>query len=291
MSLSLLSTILFPYELKPLAPNAQELVDVPDNLDLDAWIGEPIDTRALVLDDDGQGKKGRPDDVDEYGRPRVMQASTSSYASDEGGVRSGKKLKKKRPAVTRGYNEYDEDEREEDLEKDEEEDVDSIPIVKLDLGESGGLLSPPLSKSGSSGGGSKKGKKKATLSEQPSRARTPSPPPIILTAGGELPTRLAKTKASSATPATGAPQRSGSATSTPPLGQASPAVGNGTEEHLGDTSQVIVEQAPIKVVKIKKKKKKATVEDDVAGGGGEGEGGVLKAKKTKKKQKEAVEGE
>ncbi|KAI9497642.1 adaptin N terminal region-domain-containing protein [Zychaea mexicana] len=165
------------YELNPVAPKAQRKVPVPDDLDLDVWINEPL-----------------PDLVDDS-ESEIASLESPSIDVDTHATTSTKKKKKKSRSKR-----YDEDDSEDDEDKerrraarlealrndpyyimsdksekqkqqakllDLEEDVDSIPIVKLSIDD--------FDVAGSSG----KSKKHRKKSKGKRQARVPSPPPPV----------------------------------------------------------------------------------------------------------------
>ena len=160
------------YELNPVAPKAQKKVPVPDGLDLDAWINEPLP--ELVDDSESE------------------TASLESHSIDMN-IRNNTTSKKKKKTRSKRYDDESEDEEDKEQRRaarmealrndpyyimsdksekrkdakllDLEEDVDSIPIVKLSLDDFG-----------VEGGKQRKGKKKARSKRQP---RLPSPPPPV----------------------------------------------------------------------------------------------------------------
>ncbi|KAG2224867.1 hypothetical protein INT45_008049 [Circinella minor] len=165
------------YELNPVAPKAQKKVPVPEGLDLDAWINEPL-----------------PDLVDDS-ESEIASVESPSFDMDFSTTTTANKKKKKK-SRSRKYEEDSEDEEDKERRRaarmealrndpyyimsdksekqkqaarllDLEDDVDSIPIVKLSVDDFG--------ISADNGGKPKKhSKKKSKGKRQP---RAPSPPP------------------------------------------------------------------------------------------------------------------
>lgn len=252
--LTLLHGLFFAYELKPLAPGAQSHVTPPDGLDLHAWVGEPIraDEPSLqaFLYGDTPTSSTQAGELDEYGRPKTKPVSQPVYEE-----KKSKKRSKRRQV--------------------EEDDVDAIPIVKLDLGPGeAGSSSSPSSCAVGPASNAKKGKSKATTSTaQPdakvARPRTPSPPPLVLSAGGDMP--IPSKRSEPPTLAAGSPKSASIA------GASGAEVSRSNVEGADvSTSEIIPEQAAVKIVKVKKKSKSAV--DDSEG----------KVKKKKKKDKVAA---
>lgn len=70
-----LPELFFMYELNPVAPKAQSKVPVPEGLDLDAWINEPLPD----LIDDYDSDQSMPD----YTKPVTKKKKKSSRAKHE----------------------------------------------------------------------------------------------------------------------------------------------------------------------------------------------------------------
>lgn len=158
-SLVLLDSIFSAYELRPLAPGAQSAVLKPEALDLDAWVGDPLEESSLMDSEteEGQISMARTK-VDEFGRPRVVSENGKANSQRNGTSQSiGKKKKVKRKIMDTQTTA-------------ETEDVDSIPIIKIKLDEEG-AVSPGV------------------VQTAPERLRIPSPPPLVLAAGGDMPAR------------------------------------------------------------------------------------------------------
>lgn len=261
-SLYFLYSIFSGYELRPLAANAQALVAPPDELNLDETIGSPA---VLEKQADRQSHKvviigsvkDRSEEIDEYGRPRATAASTSyamvaASSEERFGEAPTKKQKKrkKRSSAANGNEGRNETQHTEDNEVD---DIDNIPIVKLEL--SNRDEQEGASKTGSRSKGKESSRRKGSKlvgegEENLETERVPSPPPLILTAGGDAPVPVSRP--SSARPATASTPTSeagilvgGSAAK-----ESSPQIRpkGASEEMVGDTTAV-------KVIKKKKRKK------------------------------------
>ncbi|GAA5826066.1 hypothetical protein JCM3770_005228 [Rhodotorula araucariae] len=184
-SLALLGRVFFTHELGPVNPRAQGMVAPPDGLDLDA----PVTTGAwdAAWREEEDGKEG--EETDEFGRPLRRAALVSEDAgarrkkSSKSG--SGKKGKGKRrdnvedPVdMARARAERLERQRDDPYyvgtstvtyqQAASDDDVDSIPIVQLDLD----LRSP------------------SARSTTPP-PREPTPPPMLVDVEGELPPAFA----------------------------------------------------------------------------------------------------
>lgn len=250
-SLLLLRAIFAGYELRPLAPNAQALVAPPDSLDMNA----PIAANSTTLSTWGNHREklkgaqsqGQNMDVDEYGRPKASVAASLHLPVADGisvtdsSIIGAKPKRTKKKAV-------DDVERDGKTRKQRAppgqgsstDDVDSIPIVKLELTDQEDV-SLGLGKGSNSRKGSQRERKSAPLA---SRVRTPSPPPIIVAAGGEVPV---------ARPSFGRPD------------EATGILASESQEVLGNQGQVagnidgstttVSDPAKVKVIKKKKRKK------------------------------------
>ncbi|GAA5934933.1 hypothetical protein JCM3775_001686 [Rhodotorula graminis] len=186
-SLTLLERMFFSHELGPVNLKAQGMVAPPDGLDLDAPLaGSTWDAAAAA------GALGQPEkegETDEFGRP--LRAAASAAASEARSKKkkvkgekgsSGKKGKKKDDpeAGAKARARRLEDQRDDPYyvgasstrQAASDDDVDSIPIVQLDLD----LRSP---------------------SPPP---REPTPPPMLVDVEGELPPVQAPTPAARRTP-------------------------------------------------------------------------------------------
>ncbi|KAI8373125.1 adaptin N terminal region-domain-containing protein [Radiomyces spectabilis] len=161
-----LPDLFFIYELNPVAPKAQKKVPIPEGLDLDAWINEPLP--ELVDDDDS-------DDGSHDGLPtetRTKRRSNKSkkakaYSSDEDEEDRQQRRNARLEAIRNDpyYIASDKkDRRSRDQLLELEDDVDSIPIVTLSMDDI------------HTGSRKKKGKKQSTKKR---RARLPTPPPPI----------------------------------------------------------------------------------------------------------------
>ncbi|KAI9272741.1 adaptin N terminal region-domain-containing protein [Phascolomyces articulosus] len=174
LALQGLPTLFSLYELNPVAPKAQKKVPVPEGLDLDAWINEPLpdlvddseseiaSVESPVMDNDfyrtttsskkkkkkSRSKKYDDDSEEDEDKERRRAARMEALRNDPYYIMSDKSEKQKQQARL----------------LDLEDDVDSIPIVKLSLDDFGMA----------DGGKSKKHKKKSKGKRQP---RAPSPPP------------------------------------------------------------------------------------------------------------------
>ncbi|GAA5934194.1 Apl5p [Sporobolomyces koalae] len=179
-SLTMLDSLFFHYELNPVNPKAQGMVAMPEGLDLEATLN-PLwraGTDGFELSD--------VEEVDDFGRPvrRVVPAEDASKKKKKAKSTSKKGSGKKRGGdvdsdeLERRRNERLEQQRldpyyiatpqsYEEPEDEYSDDVDSIPIVKIDLGVS-------------------------TKRRQPTPPpREPTPPPMLVDIDGEMPTLIA----------------------------------------------------------------------------------------------------
>ena len=222
-SLAVMQSVLLAYEIRPLAHKAQAAVTVPAGLDLDAWVGQPFNTSRMSDSDEAGGRHAHiQSETDEYGRPKAIPQRSRAYLQDrEVGLANVKKKKGKRKGSKRGAAQ-------------EEEDIDAIPIMKLDL-DAAELLSPQSFSS-----------KLATPSATetaPPEPRVPSPPLIILSAGGDMPSSRASKVADHTVNAALEPSVINSPHSL-------------VTELNGNIGEVAVSQKiPVRVIKAKKKKK------------------------------------
>jgi AP-3 complex subunit delta-1 len=76
-----LPELFFIYELNPVAPKAQKKVPVPEGLDLDQWICEPLPD--LVLDDDVSDQSMSSSVYDKHPKRSAKKKSKKQYHSSE----------------------------------------------------------------------------------------------------------------------------------------------------------------------------------------------------------------
>ncbi|GAA5969762.1 hypothetical protein JCM11641_008034 [Rhodosporidiobolus odoratus] len=190
-SLNLLHPLFFSHELNPVNSKAQGMVVLPSGLDLDVSLGT-FDVEGLEMDEHKA--------VDEFGRPlrslgMSVEEAEGGKVKKKKGKMVGKKGKRREvdddPEEMERLREERLDRQREDpyyigkspavarLHEDDEDDVDSIPIVKLSLDLPRAPSPPP---------------------------REPTPPPMLVDVEGEMPT-------DSITSAAPAPR----ASATPPL--------------------------------------------------------------------------
>ncbi|GAA6001960.1 hypothetical protein JCM10207_003012 [Rhodosporidiobolus poonsookiae] len=180
-SLTLLEPLFFAHELNPVNPKAQGMVALPAGLDLDV----PINGAALALGDDGL-EPSDEEPTDEFGRPlRRPQREEEEVAEGKrkkkgkGVAKKGKKRGEDPEELARLRAERLDRQRDDpyhlgkssasphlsrnDPSSDSDGDVDSIPIVQLDL----------------------------NLPARTPPPREPTPPPMLVDVEGEMPTGFA----------------------------------------------------------------------------------------------------
>ncbi|KAL5536063.1 APL5 [Sanghuangporus sanghuang] len=257
-SLYLLYPLFSQYELNPVAPEAQASVPVPEGLDLDAWIvpqaqpkiDEPVEVEAKKKKKDRKGKgkekeKGAGDGTAKGKKSGKKKGVVASERTPEEILEAEElaKAKARRLEMLRDDPYYIIDTPARPRQSD---DVDSIPIVRLDD-------LPPLSSVGPAS-------RTATPSNAPSFPR-PSPIPrasYAVERGGEMPPEATKqaTPLSTPTPPPSGPKPRGSGQVTPARA-ASPAIpppSFPTYEVHDDEIPTTASPELIKVMKVKKKK-------------------------------------
>ncbi|XP_008046290.2 AP-3 complex subunit delta-1 [Carlito syrichta] len=111
---------LFAGELNPVAPKAQKKVPVPEGLDLDAWINEPLSDsesedekpRAIFHDEEQRQARHRPPEVDEEELARRREARKQEQANNPFYIKSS-------PSPQKRYQDVP--------------GVEHIPVVQIDL--------------------------------------------------------------------------------------------------------------------------------------------------------------
>nr|XP_054395250.1 AP-3 complex subunit delta-1 isoform X2 [Pongo abelii] len=111
---------LFAGELNPVAPKAQKKVPVPEGLDLDAWINEPLSDsesederpRAVFHEEEQRRPKHRPSEVDEEELARRREARKQEQANNPFYIKSS-------PSPQKRYQDTP--------------GVEHIPVVQIDL--------------------------------------------------------------------------------------------------------------------------------------------------------------
>ncbi|XP_032321924.1 AP-3 complex subunit delta-1 [Camelus ferus] len=111
---------LFAGELNPVAPKAQKKVPVPEGLDLDAWINEPLSDsesedeapKAIFHDEEQRPAKQRPPEADEQELARRREARKQEQANNPFYIKSS-------PSPQKRYQDTP--------------GVDHIPVVQIDL--------------------------------------------------------------------------------------------------------------------------------------------------------------
>ncbi|XP_066889281.1 AP-3 complex subunit delta-1 isoform X1 [Kogia breviceps] len=111
---------LFAGELNPVAPKAQKKVPVPEGLDLDAWINEPLSDsesedekpKAIFHDEEPRHTRQRPPEADEQELARRREARKQEQANNPFYIKSS-------PSPQKRYRDAP--------------GVDHIPVVQIDL--------------------------------------------------------------------------------------------------------------------------------------------------------------
>ncbi|CAG8663724.1 8239_t:CDS:10, partial [Funneliformis caledonium] len=200
-----LSPLFFSYELNPVAPKAQKKVPIPEGLDLDAWINEPLPVSESSESEEeeesygyGYGQKigGSGDLIFSSGNGSTVGRRRGRKNGRKGGYESeeNEEIREKRRNERRERIKNDpyyiNDDKKTPLKlsksdglpsprKIEEIDVDSIPVVRLTMNEFDFKSNRKFS-----------GKSKRSKGIKKADRRSPSPPsmpPVIYTDIGEMP--------------------------------------------------------------------------------------------------------
>ncbi|CAO3646218.1 unnamed protein product [Cunninghamella blakesleeana] len=160
-----LPSLFFIYELNPVAPKAQKKVPIPEGLDLDAWINAPLPS----LVEDIYSEDSSVEEIIVQKSKTKSKKKKSKGSSKRHDIESdGEKEKRRAERIEARRNDpyYIMSDKPEKKKHERllelEEDVDSIPIVKLSLDEVGGKSS--------------KSKKSKGSKKRSGRAQTPPPP-------------------------------------------------------------------------------------------------------------------
>ncbi|BGP23565.1 AP-3 complex subunit delta-1 [Rhodotorula toruloides] len=180
-SLTLLNPLFFSHELNPVNSKAQSLVTVPEGLDLDvafnasAWATEDAsaDEREVEVDEFGRPLRVAVDTSKEVEQARKKKRKSKGVSGKKGKRRDAEEDSEELPRLRAERYERERDDpyhmgRSSSYGPASDEDVDSIPIVNLDID----LRSPPT----------------RTSTPPP---REPTPPPMEVDVEGELPPGLA----------------------------------------------------------------------------------------------------
>ncbi|GAA5805666.1 adaptin N terminal region-domain-containing protein [Helicostylum pulchrum] len=129
-----LPDLFFIYELNPVAPKAQTKVPIPEGLDLDAWINDPLPDLVQDFDSDvsaADSPIGKYEKVSKSGKKKKSK-SKSKYSSEEDEDKEQRRAARKEARQNDPYY-IGSDKKKQMFEF--EDDVDSIPVVELDVDE------------------------------------------------------------------------------------------------------------------------------------------------------------
>lgn len=135
-----LPDLFFIYELNPVAPKAQAKVPIPEGLDLDAWINDPLPDLVQDFDSDTSTMDSpmtKYEKVSKSGSKKKKSKSKSkSYSSDEDNDEKERRRAARREARKNDpyYIMSEKSDKKKQL-LDFDDDVDSIPVVELDVDE------------------------------------------------------------------------------------------------------------------------------------------------------------
>ncbi|KAI8876341.1 hypothetical protein K501DRAFT_288949, partial [Backusella circina FSU 941] len=126
-----LPELFFIYELNPVAPKAQKKVPVPEGLDLDQWIYEPLPD--LVLDDDFSDQSMSSSVYDKHPKraSRKKSKKHQEHSSEDEHDKERRRVARREARKNDPYYIMSDNKRSELLNFDD--DVDSIPVVELHL--------------------------------------------------------------------------------------------------------------------------------------------------------------
>ncbi|CAG8600370.1 6034_t:CDS:10, partial [Acaulospora colombiana] len=193
--------LFFSYELNPVAPKAQKKVPIPEGLDLDAWINEPLPESGNSESEEeeesyghGYGQKvgGSGDLIFSSGNGNAVGRrrgrKSFKYESEEEDEEIKERRRKERKERIKNDPFYIGDEKksvkrsnldEHPVRTKEEIDVDSIPVVRLTMDE--------FDLKSSNRKSSKSKKSKGSKGERVHSQSSPPAPPVVYTDIGEMP--------------------------------------------------------------------------------------------------------
>lgn len=127
-----LPDLFFIYELNPVAPKAQAKVPIPEGLDLDAWINDPLPDLVQDFDSDasaGESSISKYEKVSKSGKKK--KSKSKSYSSEDDQDKEQRRSERREARKNDPFY-IMADKKKQLLDYD---DVDSIPVVELDVNE------------------------------------------------------------------------------------------------------------------------------------------------------------
>lgn len=130
-----LPDLFFIYELNPVAPKAQAKVPIPEGLDLDAWINDPLPDLVQDLDSDASAVESsisKYEKVSKSTKKKKSKSKSKSYSSEDDDNKEQRRTDRREARRNDPF--YILADKKKQL-LDFEDDVDSIPVVELDMEE------------------------------------------------------------------------------------------------------------------------------------------------------------
>ncbi|KAG2207779.1 hypothetical protein INT46_001970 [Mucor plumbeus] len=119
-----LPELFFMYELNPVAPKAQSKVPIPEGLDLDAWINDPLPDLVEDVDSDDSKESTKPS----YQNKKKKKHSKNTHSDDED-TKEKRRAARKEARKNDPFYIPDNDKKLVEFDSD----IDNIPVVELRL--------------------------------------------------------------------------------------------------------------------------------------------------------------
>ncbi|KAI8380160.1 adaptin N terminal region-domain-containing protein [Blakeslea trispora] len=126
-----LPELFFIYELNPVAPKAQTKVPIPEGLDLDAWINEPLPDLIQDLDSDEVEEPKHISVQKKHKKKKSGKSSRKHETSDDDEEKEKRRIARKEARKNDPY--YIGEDKNRKLLDLDDTDIESIPVVELSI--------------------------------------------------------------------------------------------------------------------------------------------------------------